>query len=257
MRVLFVNPRSGDAEWLDELCGAAEARGIAVRELDELESAVAGADAIGVAGGDGSLAPVARVALDRDLPFVPVPAGTRNHFARDLGFDRDDPVGALGAYDGPERRVDVGTVNGRIFLINVSLGAYASAIRDPGYRDVALRRLVAALIRFRRAPLRLVVEGDDRSVLVLLVGNNEYRLASLADLADVGGRERLDGGALYAYEIHRERLRLRFDTRKAQSFRVEANESLLKAALDGEPIELEPPLEFAIRPRALRVRILP
>lgn len=257
MRVLYVNPRAGGGDRLDELRRAAEARDIAVRDLDEPGEE---ASVIGVAGGDGSLAAVAQLALERDVPFVPVPLGTRNHFARDLGFDRDDPVGALAAFDGPERLVDVGTVNGRVFLNNVSLGVYAWAVRDPGYgkqRDRALRALLSALLRLRRSPLRLVFDGEDRSVLVLLVGNNEYRLASLADLANVGGRERLDAGLLHAYAIHRERLRLRFEERQDSAFRVEAAARSLKAALDGDPVELEAPLEFAIRPRALRVRILP
>ena len=82
-----------------------------------------------MAGGDGSLAAVAAVAVERDLPFVVVPFGTRNHFARDVGLDRDDPLAALARLrDGRERRIDIGRVNGRAFLNNVSLGHYARLV---------------------------------------------------------------------------------------------------------------------------------
>ena len=107
------------------------------------EAVAGGADALAVAGGDGSLATVAAAALAHDLPFVCVPAGTRNHFARDLGLDPADPIAALDALsDGIEGRIDVGEVNGRLFLNNVSLGIYAEAVRRPGYRDAKVRTLV-------------------------------------------------------------------------------------------------------------------
>lgn len=262
MRVLFVNPRAGqEDEGLAELRRAAAGRGIDVREMDEVNEEEPGLEVVGVAGGDGSLAPGAELALARDIPFVPVPLGTRNHFARDLGFDRDDPVAALAAFDGPEKRIDVGVVNGRLFLNNVSLGIYAAAVHDPAYekrRDVALRRMLAAALRLRRAPLRLDVNGEDRAVLVLVIGNNEYRLSSLADLGNVGGRERLDGGVLHAYSVERGRwLRPRFETRTGARFVVRSPAKRVKVAIDGEAEYLEPPLVFEIRPYALRVRIAP
>jgi diacylglycerol kinase family enzyme len=198
MRVLFANPESGSADTLGEVRRAAEQRGIAVRDLRELDAGYA--DVVGVAGGDGSLAAVAALALERDLPLVVVPLGTRNHFARDLGLDPDDPVAALAAFDGPEQRVDVGRVNGRVFLNNVSLGAYAAAVHAEG--EGALGPVARALLRFRRSPLKLVVDGEDRSVLILLVGNNEYD--------GRGARERLDAGTLSAYLLERHhRIRLR------------------------------------------------
>ena len=126
--LLILNPRSGsDSPSADELAEEARSRGIQVhlfRDGEDLEeiARTAEADALGIAGGDGSLAPVAAVAMERSLPFVCVPFGTRNHFARDLGLDRDDPIAALDAFEGAERRVDVGRVNQRVFLNNVSLG---------------------------------------------------------------------------------------------------------------------------------------
>src|SRR5919112_3389385 len=113
---LIVNPRSGDGG-ADELLSAAAERGIAthvLRKGDDLEALARGADAdaLGMAGGDGSLAAVAGVAIERGLPFVCIPFGTRNHFARDVGLDRDDPVAALDAFsDRVERVIDVGRVN--------------------------------------------------------------------------------------------------------------------------------------------------
>jgi diacylglycerol kinase family enzyme len=89
-----------------------------------------------MAGGDGSQALVAAVAAERDIPFVCVPAGTRNHFVLDLGLDRKDVVGALDAYtDGVERRIDLARVGDRVFVNNVSLGVYAAIVQSDDYRD--------------------------------------------------------------------------------------------------------------------------
>src|SRR5213080_266065 len=126
--VLLVNPRAGDGRpGAEELVAAARKHGIVPQLLSDSEdpaevARTAEADALGIAGGDGSLAAVADVALERGLPFVCVPFGTRNHFARDLGLDRADPLGALDAFAGRERRIDVGRAGGRLFLNNVSRG---------------------------------------------------------------------------------------------------------------------------------------
>ena len=102
-----------------------------------------GADALAAAGGDGTQALVASIAAEHDLPFACIPAGTRNHFALDLGVDRDDVVGALDAFvNGGERRVDLAEVNGRVFVNNVSLGLYAEAVQREGYRDAKLRTML-------------------------------------------------------------------------------------------------------------------
>ena len=140
--VLFYNPKSGGgkAERFG-LAKEARSRGIEPIELtrgtdlEELaRGAVAdGADALAMAGGDGSQAVVAAVASELDLPYACVPAGTRNHFALDLGVDRDDVVGALDAFvEGGERRVDLAAVNGQVFVNNVSLGLYAEAVQQRG-----------------------------------------------------------------------------------------------------------------------------
>src|SRR5262245_15868669 len=136
-RWLLVNPRSGNGSGMDELCAAAAAREIETRVLRPGEDAStlareAEAAVLGAAGGDGTMAAVAAAALERGSAFVCVPFGTRNHFARDLGLDRSEPVAALAAFDGEERRIDIGRANGRLFLNNVSIGAYAVLVHEVG-----------------------------------------------------------------------------------------------------------------------------
>ena len=191
--MLFVNLASGGGKAARAaLADRARERGIGVtvlrpdRSLASLvgEAVEGGADALGIAGGDGSLAIVAAAAHAHGLPFVCVPAGTRNHFALDLGVDRHDLVGALEAFtDGVERVIDVGSVNGRLFLNNVSLGIYGEAVRQPTYRDAKARTLLETARRVlgpsEAAPeLRLVDdEGrEHRNPAVVVVSNNPYAL---------------------------------------------------------------------------------
>ena len=114
--------------------------------------------------------------------FVNPRSGTRNHFALDLGIDRSDLVGALDAFtDGVERQIDVGRVNGRLFLNNVSLGVYGDAVRDPGYRGAKVRTLLRTAARVlgpgeTAADLELTDDAGfaHRDPAVLLVSNNPY-----------------------------------------------------------------------------------
>ena len=234
---------------------------------------------VGVAGGDGSLAAVAGAAVEGDRPFVCVPFGTRNHFARDLGLDPEDPIAALAAFDGEECRVDIGRVDQSWFVNNVSLGLYASFVHDPAKKTrnrlvAALRMLPAALGR-SRTPLDLSLgsEGrrEHRRALVVLVANNDYTMRTMADL---GRRQRLDEGKLHAYVIEAVSRRAllglfaravtgSFDQAEgwsewsAEGFTLEASRDHLHAAVDGEPVILPAPLDFEIRPRALRVLLPP
>jgi diacylglycerol kinase family enzyme len=241
------------------------------------EAARGGAEMLGMAGGDGSLAAVASVAVEADLPFVPIPFGTRNHFARDAGFDRDDPIEGLAAFTGREQAVDVGFVGDRLFLNNVSLGLYASFVHDPSRktrnRVVAFLRMAPAALGRSRRPLDVSfdVEGtqEQHRALIVLVGNNDYRIESLSE---AGERERLDEGLLHAYVVEaasrRTLLGLLFRAAAGQAqraealvewaaerFTVESGRPRIHAAIDGEPEVLETPLEFEIRPRALRVLV--
>ena len=211
------------------------------------------------------------------MRFVPIPFGTRNHFARDVGFDRDDPIGALAAFDGQERRVDIGSVGDRVFLNNISLGLYASMVHAEKHASMtragALIRIVPAALGRSRRPLELAfdVSGrrERRQLFMLVVANNDYGIGSLTDLTE---RERLDEGLLHAYVIEAVgRIRLaRLLARAAAdrlegaegwtewaapTFRVESRRRRVKAALDGEPIVLHPPLDFEVKPGALRVLV--
>lgn len=257
---LIINPRAGDERpTADELRDEAERHGVEAHMLGEGEDVVevAGAAAdgpLGMAGGDGSLAPVAQVALERDLAFVAIPFGTRNHFARDLGLDRDDPLGAVAAFSGRERRIDVGRVNDRLFLNNVSLGLYARLVHRREHhrrRRAAFARLRAlALLARHPGTLGLEVDGEPVSARVLVVANNVYTL----DLFSLGERDRLDEGRLHLYAAEGILPRT-WDERTGERFRVDARVGRLDAAIDGEPERLETPLDFAIAPQALRVLV--
>jgi diacylglycerol kinase family enzyme len=246
---------------VEELRARAEQRGIETRVLGRGDDAAdlaraADADSLGIAGGDGSLAPVAEVAITRDLPFVCVPYGTRNHFARDLGLDRNDALGALDAFSGVERRIDVGRVNDELFLNNVTLGLYAELVHRREHhrsRRQALARLRALLllIRERGHVEQLKIDGEPLSATVVLVANNAYEL----DLFNVGARERLDEGRLHLYVAHGWRPRT-WDERACAEVTIESR-SPLRAAKDGEPTELSSPARFAIQPQALRVLVPP
>ena len=274
--VLFFNPKSGGgkAERFS-LAEEARARGIEPIELGppwDLErlvrDAVAdGADGLAMAGGDGSQAIVAAIAAELDLPYACVPAGTRNHFALDLGVDRDDVVGALDAFvDGGERRVDLAEVNGRVFVNNVSLGLYAEAVQRDGYRDAKLRTLldtVPDVVRPDSGDLGLRWSGPGGhahdSGVAVLVSNNRYRLGRAVGS---GTRPRIDDGLLgmtvvgapSGRESGDRRLQRPWREWSAPTFAVDADRPV-PAGIDGEALVLEPPLTFHIRPGVLRVRI--
>jgi diacylglycerol kinase family enzyme len=289
--VLLINPRSGGGTaGRTGLAGAARDLGIDVRELhqgDDLlqlarDAVAGGADALGMAGGDGSLGLVASVALEHDLPFVCIPAGTRNHFARDLGLNPREPVKALAAFAGPERRIDVGTVGPRVFLNNVSLGVYASIVHTPGYREDkvgATNSVLPATLRGELAPARLTFDGPggrvyDHAVMVL-VANNPYGLIGTSRFGSkFGSRAGLDGGVLQVSALQvtdgaslaravtlagRDRLDRSSDWAQwtTTSFTVGSPTGRIEAGIDGEALVLDAPLEFTIRPRALRVLVPP
>jgi diacylglycerol kinase family enzyme len=237
----------------------ARSRGIDARILgaddDPAELArEATADALGIAGGDGSLAAVAEVALERGLPFVCVPFGTRNHFARDLGLDREDPVGALASFTGTERRIDVGRVGERLFLNNVSLGLYASLVHNRERhrrRRNAFAQLRALLLLVRSGEsVGLSVDGKAVDAQLAVVANNDYNL----ELFSIGERERLDEGRLHLY-LARGWRPSAWDEQTYERLTIDAGTPRLRAAIDGEPTALETPLEFTIQPRALRVLV--
>jgi diacylglycerol kinase family enzyme len=268
--VLFYNPRSGGgkAERFD-LADEASKRGIEAVELTRdtplealVEDALArGADALAAAGGDGTQAIVAAAAARAGVPYACIPAGTRNHFALDLGVDREDVVGALDAFTaGGERLVDLAEVNGRVFVNNVSLGVYAQAVQQSGYRDAKLRTLLDTIPETARtnseAPSLRWRDPDGfahDSGMALLISNNPYRLGTAIGS---GTRPRLDTAQLGVAVLGptggmRQGL---LRSWSLPSIEVDSD-GAVPAGLDGEAVLLHPPLRFIVRPGTLRVRI--
>ncbi|MFD0327684.1 diacylglycerol/lipid kinase family protein [Streptacidiphilus monticola] len=206
-------PRSGDGK-VEDFGLAAKARALGAKvillepDVDHDVAALAreavadGADLLGVAGGDGTQAQVAAVAAESGLPFLVVPAGTRNHFAMDLGLDRADPSRSLDALtDGVEVRVDLGRVAGRPFVNTVSFGVYAEIVQSPEYRDAKNRTILQQLPErlLGASGARLEAQADDIRLTApqaVLVSNNPYTFAdpSAAAAAPAGpGRPRRPG----------------------------------------------------------------
>ena len=234
-----------------------------------------GTDVIGMAGGDGSQALVASIAAERGVPMVVVPAGTRNHFALDLGLDRADVIGALDAYgEAFEHAIDLADVNGRVFVNNVSLGLYASIVSSPEYRDAKRETTLAALPEMLgpdAAPFDLRFDGPDGAVHegahVLQISNGPYGTT----VGTIASRPRLDTGTLGVFALLVPNAVAatmfmaefaagrpdRYDGYLAwstPSFTVDSA-APVAVGLDGESLELEPPLVFTSRPRVLRVRL--
>ncbi len=283
--VLLINPKSGGGKAKRfHLAEEARRRGVEPVVLepgdDLLELAVravrGGADVIGMAGGDGSQALVASVAMQHNLPHVCIPAGTRNHFALDLGLDRNDVVGALDAFtDGVERRIDLARVNDRVFVNNASLGVYAQVVQSDAYRDAKLEtwaQMLPELLGPDAPPIDLEFEGPDATEYtdapLVLVSNNPYQLTRLAG---AGTRPRLDTGHLGIFAA-----RIRSPGDVAQLVTLETigqsqrfsgllewsqrefavrSGSAVAVGLDGEALTLEPPLRFVSLPGALRIRL--
>jgi diacylglycerol kinase family enzyme len=215
--------------------------------------------ALGIAGGDGSLGAVAAVALERNAPFVCIPFGTRNHFARDTRLPQD-PVQALALLDsGVERRVDAGLAGERVFLNNVSLGLYAELVRRrrrrrhrPGHVALATARAAVKLGRDRGRTAHFRVDGKSVDAHVLLVANNAYEL----EVFDVGVRERLDEGRLHLYVAPGWRPST-WEERSCERVEVDSAGHQVQAAIDGDLAMLDTPLEFRVEPRALRLLVPP
>ena len=284
--VLLCNPWSGGGKV--EKFGLAELAtdlGVEVVMLDrglDLEQlardAIArGADCLGMAGGDGSQALVASIAIEHDLPFVCVSAGTRNHFALDLGIDREDPRLSLHAFrDGIERRIDYATVGGRLFVNNVSLGIYATIVQQEGYREAkaeTTRALLPEMLGRTTEPFDLQFtdpgRGEVDGAFLIQVSNNPYVLGATLDASQ---RRRLDTGTLGVVAISastgaeaaqvfalsalgQRRRSSHWHEFTAERFEVRSRSGTAYAGIDGEALELDTPLEFRIHPKGLRLLV--
>jgi diacylglycerol kinase family enzyme len=271
--VLFYNPRSGGGKATRfHLVDEARARAIEAIELapgSDLAGLVrqaldGGADALAMAGGDGSQATVAAIAAERGVPYACIPAGTRNHFAVDLGVDRDDVVGALDALvDGGERVVDLGEINGRVFVNNVSVGLYGEAVQHGSYRNAKIRTLLETVpeVLGPKARTDLRWRGPDGSghpdgtghegSVAIVVSNNLYRFEGPIGAT---GRPRLDQGLLGVAMLGEPDKDGELRAWATPSFEIEA-QAPVPAGVDGEAVVFEPPLRFRVRPAALRCRI--
>jgi diacylglycerol kinase family enzyme len=284
--VLICNPWSGGGKV--ERFGLAELaaelgvevvmleRGLDLEQLAR-DAIARGADCLGMAGGDGSQALVASIAIEHDLPFVCVSAGTRNHFALDLGIDREDPRLSLHAFrDGIERRIDYATVGDRLFVNNVSLGIYATIVQQEGYREAkseTTRALLPEMLGSTREPFDLQFTDPDRGevdgAFLIQVSNNPYVLGATLDASQ---RRRLDTGRLGVVAISAgtgaeaaqvftlsalgQRRRSRYwHEFVAERFEVRSRSGKAYAGIDGEALELDTPLEFRIHPRGLRLLV--
>jgi diacylglycerol kinase family enzyme len=275
---LIMNPRSGGGKVTKfHLQEKAEALGAQVALLEGpgtvdvaalARQAVAdGADLLGVAGGDGTQALVAGIAAEHGLPFLVISAGTRNHFALDLGLDRDDPATCLNALrDGEELDVDLGLIGDRTFVNNASFGAYAEVVRSPAYRDdkrgTTLQMLPDLLKGHEGA--RLSARAGETTIdgpQALLISNNPY---GMGDIAGLGRRPRIDAGTLgvvavlvgsarQAVELIRRGHGHGLTVLTADEVVVDADVPEIPVGIDGETIMMPAPVRCAIRPRALRV----
>jgi diacylglycerol kinase family enzyme len=284
--VLLCNPWSGGGKverfGLRELASSLGVETVTLdrdTDLGELaRAAVAGgADCLGMAGGDGSQALVASIATECGLPFVCVSAGTRNHFALDLGIDRDDPRKSVHAFtDAIERRVDYATVNDRFFVNNVSLGVYATIVQREEYRDAKFAtstRLLPELLGARTEPFDLQFTAPDGThvdgAFLLQVSNNPYVLNAAPDMSQ---RRSLSTGTLGVFAVTAS---TGLEAAAAVSrtvagltaapgasagavyqftcteFEVSARSGRVFAGIDGEALELETPLRFAAHPGGL------
>ena len=277
---LIMNPRSGGGKVTRfGLKDKAEALGAEVVLLEgpgpvdvgELaRTAVAnGADLLGVAGGDGTQALVAGIAAEHDVPLLVISAGTRNHFALDLGLDREDPARCLDALeDGVELQIDLGYIAGRPFVNNASFGAYAAIVQSPAYRDdkagTTMDQL-PGLLAGKQGP-RLVAKAENVTVegpQAVLVSNNQY---GMGDIAGLGRRARLDRGNLgmFAVTVNSAaqaagllsgRRSRGLTSVAAREVVVDADATQIPVGVDGEALLLDTPVRCTVRPGALRVRV--
>jgi diacylglycerol kinase family enzyme len=282
--VLVMNPKSGGGKverfGLVDECRARGIEPVVLAQGDDLralaEDAIArGADVIGMAGGDGSQALVSSVASRHGIPHVVIPAGTRNHFALDLGIDRDDVVGALDAFaDGVDTRIDLAEVNGRVFVNNASLGVYARIVQSSDYRDAKVQTTLAALPDLLSGSTTLDLRFTDPDGLevptaqVIQVSNDPYELRHAQGR---GTRARLDRGVLGIVTVQiddaasAERF-VRFQATgrldafpgwrewTAPTFEVRSD-GPVEIGVDGEALVMDPPLVFTSHARALTIRL--
>jgi YegS/Rv2252/BmrU family lipid kinase len=246
--------------------------GVNLAEMSR-QAVAEGADIVVAGGGDGTLSATAAGLVDTETCFGVLPVGTLNHFARDLKLPLDLDAAAEIVVEGVTAAVDVGEVNGKIFLNNSIIGLYPIyRFLKTKYRRLAL--LMAAAAVFRRLPsLKVVLHVDGETIHrrtpYILVGNNRHAMEGY----HLGKRESLTEGKLWIYVMKDHgrwgllRLLVKliagrfhasddFEIFPAEEVLIEANRGKkIGVALDGEITVMETPLRYKIRPRALKVRV--
>jgi diacylglycerol kinase family enzyme len=209
------------------------------------------------------------MAAEHGIPFVVITAGTRSHFALDLGLDREDPSACLAALtDGVELRVDLGLIGGQTFANNASFGAYAEVVETPAYRGEKLAMtldLLPDLLQGHRGA-RLTARADGAEIIApqaLVVANNPY---GTGDIAGLSRRARLDRGMLGVVGVKvrsaRQAVGLIHGTHSAglivlmaKEIEITADTPRIPVGIDGEGVSMPTPVPCAIRPGSLRVRV--
>jgi undecaprenyl-diphosphatase len=274
--VVLVNPGSGTGTEIAELEAMFPECRVEPCPPDELAACVrrlatAGAPFVGVAGGDGTLRTAAEVLTDYDSALLAVPAGTRNHFAKDFGITSLEDAGQA-AKAGASRPIDVGRVNDRVFLNNCCVGAYPHMVERREAHETRwpkrIANLVAAWQQLREGRrLRVVIDGEPFVAWLVFVGNGRYG----DNLRDVAEREALDANVLDVRIVHADqplarlrlfaavvfgRLALTPVVTKRECRRVTIavpQHTEVAVALDGEVERVATPLDFESRSGALRV----
>jgi diacylglycerol kinase family enzyme len=279
--LILVNPASGkDETRASELADRFPGHRIEECVPDEIEARVRvaldrGVSFVAVAGGDGTIRSAAALLVGTGTPLLPIPAGTRNHFARDLGVPELDDAVAAAAAEGDRREIDVGRVNGHIFLNNSSIGVYPAIVIRREFHERRVRKGVANLVAVweqMRHGHRFWVEvaGHRHRVWMVFVGNGRYG-DGLLDLAD---RESLDDhvldvriaradrplarvrilGALFLGRLARSPLIHRVTS---PSISLDVKRPSIEVALDGEVERIDTPLCYESVPGALTVLVPP
>jgi diacylglycerol kinase family enzyme len=285
--IVVVNEGGGTAQDTGESLAAAFDKAgldveIVVSDSDRLKDAIEAAvqqrpDVLVAGGGDGTISLAAELAVAHDLVLGVLPLGTLNHLARDAGIPAalEEAVAVIAA--GNVRRIDVGEVNGHLFVNNSAVGLYPHMVRD---REAQQRRLgrskrvammiasIRALRHFGRKRLTIVAQGDRQPIEtpLLFVGNNDYDIS----LFSLGRRAALDRGELCVYALlarsrreligmalrgligllqQKDFIRLT-GVREAE---IRSRRPSLSVSMDGETVLLETPLCYRIRPGALQL----
>ncbi len=287
---VIVNARSGgghDDAWAQKLSGLFETHGMTVRVVLAKDGAAvqhaaqtaaqeSSSEIVIAGGGDGTINCVAAQLVGKNIRLGVLPLGTLNHFAKDLRIPLELDAAVRAIADGHTTQVDVGEVNGRIFLNNSSLGMYPLMVQDRERQQRSGLGKWPALIKaswkilsvHRSQKMHLVVDGRaiERRTPLVFIGNNAYVLSGF----DIGARTTLDGGLLSLYIVPRDRrwslawLAIRalfgrlhqdsdFQAMTAEDIVIDTRRKRMRVATDGEVEQLATPLHYRIRKRALCV----